>query len=141
MLLGASDPIWRSQAALQQASDPISSGERSDLSDLSPSLSPSISDLTLNPRLTLHLRSLVIFLMVNLLHIIFKKIVALYTLFLYLQELSILFCLSLICCSTECSGLVLLNIYSRNAVNEYVLDVFDRMPERKYQLLKTSNML
>ena len=141
MLLGASDPIWRSQAALQQASDPISSSERSDLSDLSPSLSPSISDLTLNPRLTLHLRSLVIFLMVNLLHIIFKKIVALYTLFLYLQELSILFCLSLICSSTECSGLVLLNIYSRIAVNEYVLDVFDRMPERKYQLLKTSNML
>ena len=82
-----------------------------------------------------------IFSLVNLLHILFKKIVALYTLFLYLQELSILFCLSLICCSTECSGLVLLNIYSRNAVNEYVLDVFDRMPERKYQLLKTSNML
>ncbi|KAK4585084.1 hypothetical protein RGQ29_022667 [Quercus rubra] len=36
------------------ASDPISSGERS---ELLPSLSPSISDVTLNPRLTLHLRS------------------------------------------------------------------------------------
>ena len=133
--------VARSERSDLAISSGVAASERFDLSDLSPSLSPSISDLTLNPRLTLHLQSLVIFLMVNLLRIIFKKIVAVYTLFLYLQELSILFCLSLICSSTECSGLVLLNIYSRIAVNEYVLDVFDRMPERKYQLLKTSNML